>query len=89
MRGVRVDVGGRKGPLHVVIKRGEYGALSFKAEHISFVPAFPLEDVFDPTGAGDTFAGGFMGWLDRHLARGEPLEGRYRHFRTAVQSSPT
>ena len=65
-------VAGRKGPLTVVVKRGEYGALCFRGEHISFVPAFPLEDVFDPTGAGDTFAGGFMGWLDRHIA--QPLD---------------
>ncbi len=64
-------VGGRMGPLNVVVKRGEYGALCFRGEHISFVPAFPLEDVFDPTGAGDTFAGGFMGWLDRHVSKGE------------------
>lgn len=64
-------IGGRSGDLTVVVKRGEYGALCFRNEHVSFVPAFPLEDVFDPTGAGDTFAGGFMGWLDRHLARGE------------------
>ena len=41
---------------------------------MSFVPAFPLEDVFDPTGAGDTFAGGFMGWADRHLSRGDNLD---------------
>jgi sugar/nucleoside kinase (ribokinase family) len=45
----------------VVIKRGEYGALLFDGEHIFACPAFPLQDVFDPTGAGDTFAGGFMG----------------------------
>jgi sugar/nucleoside kinase (ribokinase family) len=64
-------LGGRKGPLSVVVKRGEYGALCFRDDHISFVPAFPLEDVFDPTGAGDTFAGGFMGWLDRNMGRGE------------------
>lgn len=57
------------GPSRVVIKRGEYGALLFEKEHIFACPAFPLEDVFDPTGAGDTFAGGFMGTLataDRH-----------------------
>jgi sugar/nucleoside kinase (ribokinase family) len=66
-------LGGRNG-LTIVIKRGEYGALCFRGDHVSFVPAFPLEDVFDPTGAGDTFAGGFMGWLDRHLARGETLD---------------
>ena len=67
-------INGRNGPLTVVVKRGEYGALLFRGDHISFVPAFPLEDVFDPTGAGDTFAGGFMGWLDRHMARGDKLD---------------
>ncbi|NOK05530.1 MULTISPECIES: PfkB family carbohydrate kinase [Myxococcus] len=51
------------GPQRVVIKRGEYGALLFEAEHIFACPAFPLAEVFDPTGAGDTFAGGFMGAL--------------------------
>src|SRR5688572_28105342 len=66
-------LGGRNGNLSVVIKRGEYGVLCFRGEHISFVPAFPLEDVFDPTGAGDTFAGGFMGWLDRHIAIGDHI----------------
>ena len=50
----------------VVIKRGEYGALYINGEHVFFAPAYPLEDVHDPTGAGDTFAGGFMGWLDKH-----------------------
>lgn len=47
----------------VVIKRGEYGALLCCEANVSFVPAYPLEDVFDPTGAGDTFAGGFLGHL--------------------------
>jgi sugar/nucleoside kinase (ribokinase family) len=51
----------RMGPSRLVIKRGEYGALLFDKEHIFSCPAYPLEDVFDPTGAGDTFAGGFMG----------------------------
>jgi len=51
------------GPQRVVIKRGEYGALLFDQEHIFACPALPLADVFDPTGAGDTFAGGFMGTL--------------------------
>lgn len=51
------------GPTRVVVKRGEYGALLFEREHTFACPAFPLEDVFDPTGAGDTFAGGFMGTL--------------------------
>jgi sugar/nucleoside kinase (ribokinase family) len=47
----------------VLIKRGEYGAVLFSAESVFAVPAFPLEEVFDPTGAGDTFAGGLMGHL--------------------------
>jgi sugar/nucleoside kinase (ribokinase family) len=49
------------GPTRVVIKRGEYGALLFDRDHIFACPAYPLAEVFDPTGAGDTFAGGFMG----------------------------
>lgn len=53
------------GPRMVVVKRGEYGAISFNGKSIFFVPAYPLEEVHDPTGAGDSFAGGFMG----HLAR--------------------
>lgn len=51
------------GPQRVIIKRGEYGALLVEREHIFACPAMPLADVFDPTGAGDTFAGGFMGTL--------------------------
>ena len=51
------------GPRYVVIKKGEHGALLFEGEKIFFAPALPLEEVFDPTGAGDTFAGGFAGYL--------------------------
>ncbi|MGY5351912.1 PfkB family carbohydrate kinase [Wenyingzhuangia sp. IMCC45533] len=51
------------GPKYVVIKKGEHGALLFHDEKMFFAPALPLEDVFDPTGAGDTFAGGFTGYL--------------------------
>ena len=51
------------GPKVVVIKKGEHGALLFNKEQVFFAPALPLEDVFDPTGAGDTFAGGFIGYL--------------------------
>ena len=51
------------GPKYVVIKKGEHGALIFHGEHIFFAPALPLADVFDPTGAGDTFAGGFSGFI--------------------------
>lgn len=53
------------GPKRVVIKRGEYGALLFDQDQIFSAPAYPLEDVFDPTGAGDSFAGGFLGYLAR------------------------
>ncbi|PQL95368.1 PfkB family carbohydrate kinase [Apibacter adventoris] len=51
------------GPEVVVIKKGEHGALLFNKKQVFFAPALPLEDVFDPTGAGDTFAGGFAGYL--------------------------
>jgi sugar/nucleoside kinase (ribokinase family) len=51
------------GPKTVIIKKGEHGALLFKKNKIFFCPALPLEEVFDPTGAGDTFAGGFIGYL--------------------------
>jgi sugar/nucleoside kinase (ribokinase family) len=53
------------GPKYVVIKKGEHGALLFHEDNVFFCPALPLEEVFDPTGAGDTFAGGFVGWLDK------------------------
>lgn len=51
------------GPKNVIIKKGEHGALLFNHEEVFFAPALPLEEVFDPTGAGDTFAGGFIGYL--------------------------
>lgn len=51
------------GPKYLVIKKGEHGALLFHEQHVFFAPALPLEDVFDPTGAGDTFAGGFIGYI--------------------------
>jgi len=53
------------GPKFLIIKKGEHGALLFHGDNVFFAPALPLEDVFDPTGAGDTFAGGFIG----HLAK--------------------
>jgi sugar/nucleoside kinase (ribokinase family) len=66
---------GTLGPRIVVIKRGEYGACLFKDSTIFFAPGYPLEQVHDPTGAGDTFAGGFMG----HLAQtGDLSEGGLR-----------
>lgn len=51
------------GPKYVVIKKGEHGALLFHNKEVFFAPALPLEEVFDPTGAGDTFAGGFSGYI--------------------------
>lgn len=53
------------GPKYVVIKKGEHGALIFNNGNVFFAPALPLEEVFDPTGAGDTFAGGFIGYLTK------------------------
>ena len=53
----------KMGPRYVIIKKGEHGALLFHEDKVFVAPALPLEDVFDPTGAGDTFAGGFMGYL--------------------------
>src|SRR5262249_92071 len=66
------------GPRVVVIKRGEYGALYFDSERTFFAPAYPLESVFDPTGAGDTFAGGFMGYMSR-MGKLDPA-----YFRQAI-----
>jgi len=51
------------GPKYLIIKKGEHGALLFYGDEVFYAPALPLEEVFDPTGAGDTFAGGFMGYL--------------------------
>lgn len=55
----------KMGPKYLIIKKGEHGALLFHGEDVFYAPALPLEEVFDPTGAGDTFAGGFMG----HIAK--------------------
>jgi sugar/nucleoside kinase (ribokinase family) len=57
------------GPKAVVVKRGEHGALFFSGREVFAASAYPLESVFDPTGAGDSFAGGFMGYLARHGAQ--------------------
>ena len=66
------------GPKFLVIKKGEHGALLFHNKKVFFAPALPLEEVFDPTGAGDTFAGGFIG----HLARTGDLS--FENMRRAV-----
>src|SRR3954451_5350842 len=64
-----------RGPRHVIIKKGEHGAFMFSENSIFFAPAFPLESVFDPTGAGDSFAGGFIGYL---AATGDLSEANLR-----------
>jgi sugar/nucleoside kinase (ribokinase family) len=66
------------GPEFLIIKKGEHGALLFHANEVFFAPALPLEEVFDPTGAGDTFAGGFMG----HLARTKDIS--FENMKTAI-----
>ena len=55
----------KMGPKYLIIKKGEHGALLFSKEEVFFAPALPLEEVFDPTGAGDSFAGGFIGYLEK------------------------
>jgi sugar/nucleoside kinase (ribokinase family) len=66
------------GPKYLIIKKGEHGALLFHEDNVFFAPALPLEDVFDPTGAGDTFAGGFIG----HIARTKDIS--YENMKTAI-----
>lgn len=66
------------GPKYLVIKKGEHGALLFQGDNVFFAPALPLEEVFDPTGAGDTFAGGFIG----HLAKTRDIS--FENMKTAI-----
>lgn len=66
------------GPKYLIIKKGEHGALLFHNDEVFFAPALPLEDVFDPTGAGDSFAGGFIG----HLARTKDIS--FSNMKTAI-----
>ena len=66
------------GPKYVIIKKGEHGALLFHNKQVFFAPALPLEEVFDPTGAGDTFAGGFIG----HLAKTRDIS--FENMKTAI-----
>jgi sugar/nucleoside kinase (ribokinase family) len=66
------------GPKFLIVKKGEHGALLFHGDQVFFAPALPLEEVFDPTGAGDTFAGGFMG----HLAKTRDIS--FSNLKTAI-----
>jgi sugar/nucleoside kinase (ribokinase family) len=66
------------GPKYLIIKKGEHGALLFHGDNVFFAPALPLEDVFDPTGAGDTFAGGFIG----HIVRTKDIS--FDNMKTAI-----
>ena len=66
------------GPKYLIIKKGEHGALLFHGSQVFFAPALPLEDVFDPTGAGDTFAGGFIG----HIAKTKDIS--FENMKTAI-----
>ncbi len=66
------------GPRYLIIKKGEHGALLFHKNEVFFAPALPLEEVFDPTGAGDTFAGGFVG----HLAKTNDIS--FANMKTAI-----
>lgn len=68
----------KMGPKYLIIKKGEHGALLFHEQNVFFAPALPLEEVFDPTGAGDTFAGGFIG----HLARTRDIS--FSSMKTAI-----
>lgn len=68
----------KMGPEYLVIKKGEHGALLFHDDQVFFAPALPLEDVFDPTGAGDTFAGGFIG----HIAKTNDIS--FANMKTAI-----
>jgi len=68
----------KMGPKYLIIKKGEHGALLFHNDQIFYAPALPLEDVFDPTGAGDTFAGGFIG----HLAKTKDIS--FENMKTAI-----
>lgn len=68
----------KMGPEFLIVKKGEHGALLFHGNNVFYAPALPLEDVFDPTGAGDSFAGGFIG----HLAKTEDIS--FENMKTAI-----
>jgi sugar/nucleoside kinase (ribokinase family) len=75
-----------QGPSHVLIKKGEHGSILFGRDRIRLMPAFPLEDVHDPTGAGDTFAGGLMGRLAEGRSTGAAALRRAMLFGNVVAS---
>lgn len=68
----------KMGPAYLIVKKGEHGALLFHQQNVFFAPALPLEEVFDPTGAGDTFAGGFIG----HLAKTKDIS--FENMKTGI-----
>jgi sugar/nucleoside kinase (ribokinase family) len=74
------------GPKVVVIKKGEHGAMLFTERSVFVAPAFPVENVFDPTGAGDSFAGGFMGYLASQGTVGEAVLRRAMIFGSTMAS---
>jgi sugar/nucleoside kinase (ribokinase family) len=74
------------GPRALIVKRGEYGAALFTHDSYFAIPAYPLESVFDPTGAGDTFAGGFMGYLSSQENLGEAAMRRAMIFGSVMAS---
>ncbi len=75
-----------RGPKHVVIKQGEHGALLIQENRTFILPAYPLEEIFDPTGAGDAFAGGFMGYLASVAATGTDQIRRAMVYGSAMGS---
>ena len=78
------------GPSVVIAKQGEYGAALITDDEFFALPAYPLETVIDPTGAGDTFAGGFVGYLARHRrASRSPIRSCARRWRTAPHWLPS
>ncbi|MEM4255002.1 MAG: PfkB family carbohydrate kinase [Candidatus Norongarragalinales archaeon] len=75
-----------KGPEIVVVKKGEHGGLLFYNREVFPFPAFPLENIVDPTGAGDAFAGGFLGWLDRQKKTSEATLRQACYYGTVMAS---
>ncbi len=75
------------GPKYAVIKRGEFGSMLYSAEHGFFItPALPIEKVVDPTGAGDSFAGGFFGWLAKHSKANRTSDISWSELKSAVRA---